>query len=34
MQLGGVLQGHLMSVKVGTGVLLVCLGVWLLLSIV
>ena len=34
MQLGGVLQRHLMPVKVGTGVLLLGLGVWLLLSIV
>ena len=33
MQLGGVLQRHLMQVKVGTGVLLFGLGVWLLLSI-
>ena len=34
MQLGGVLQQHLMPVKLGTGVLLFGLGVWLLLSIV
>ena len=34
MQLGGVLQRHLMPVKVGTGVFLLGLGVWLLLSIV
>ncbi len=34
MQLGGALQRHLMSVKLGTGVLLLGLGVWLLLSIV
>ena len=34
MQLGGVLQRHLMPVKLGTGVLLIGLGVWLLLSIV
>ena len=34
MQLGGVLQRHLMPVKVGTGVLLFGLGLWLLFSIV
>ena len=34
MQLGGVLQRHLMSVKLGTGVLLLGLGIWLLLGIV
>ena len=34
MQLGGVLQRHLMPVKVGTGVLLLGLGVWLLLGVV
>ena len=34
MQLGGVLQRHLMPVKLGTGVMLLGLGVWLLLSIV
>lgn len=34
MQLGGALQRHLMPVKLGTGVLLLGLGVWLLLSIV
>ena len=34
MQLGGVLRQHLVSVKVGTGVLLLSLGVWLLLNIV
>ena len=33
MQLGGVLQRHLMPVKVGTGVLLFGLGVWLFLEI-
>ncbi len=33
MQLGGVLQRHLMPVKVGTGVLLFGLGIWLLSSI-
>ena len=33
MQLGGVLQRHLMPVKLGTGVLLVGLGIWLLSSI-
>ena len=32
MQLGGVLQRHLMPVKVGTGVLLFGLGIWLLSS--
>ena len=34
MQLGGVLQQHLMPVKVGTGILLLGLGIWLLLGIV
>jgi len=34
VQLGGVLQRHLMAVKLGTGVLLLGLGVWLLLSII
>ncbi|MDE0185312.1 MAG: hypothetical protein OXP71_07615 [Candidatus Poribacteria bacterium] len=34
MQLGGVLQRHLMPVKVGTGVLLLGLGFWLLLRTV
>ena len=34
MQLGGVLQRHLMPVKLGTGVLLFGLGVWLLFSLV
>ena len=33
MQLGGVLQRHLMPVKVGTGVLLFGLGTWLFLNI-
>ena len=33
MQLGGVLQRHLMPVKVGTGVLLFGLGIWLFLNI-
>ena len=33
MQLGGVLQRHLMTVKLGTGVLLFGLGIWLLSSI-
>ena len=33
MQLGGVLQQHLMPVKVGTGVLLFGLGVWLLIGV-
>ncbi len=33
MQLGGVLQRHLMPVKLGTGVLLFGLGIWLLSSI-
>ena len=33
MQLGGVLQRHLMPVKVGTGVLLLGLGTWLFLNI-
>ena len=34
MQLGGVLQRHLMPVKLGTGVLLFGLGTWLLSSMV
>ena len=34
MQLGGVLQRHLVQVKVGTGVLLLGLGIWLLLGVV
>ena len=34
MQLGGVLQRHLMPVKLGTGVLLLGLGIWLLLGVV
>ena len=34
MQLGGVLQRHLMPVKLGTGVLLFGLGIWLLSSII
>ena len=33
MQLGGVLQRHLMPVKVGTGMLLFGLGVWLLIGV-
>ena len=33
MQLGGVLQRHLMPVKVGTGVLLFGLGAWLFLNV-
>ena len=33
MQLGGMLQRHLMPVKVGTGVLLLGLGIWLILGI-
>lgn len=33
MQLGGVLQQHLMPVKLGTGVLLLGLGIWLLIGI-
>ena len=32
LQLGGVLQRHLMPVKAGTGMLLLALGVWLLFS--
>ena len=32
VQLGGVLQRHLMPVKVGTGVLLLTFGAWLLLG--
>ena len=34
LQLGGVLQRHLMSVKLGTGVLLVGLGIWLILGVI
>ncbi len=34
MQLGGTLQRHLIPVKLGTGVLLLGLGLWLLVSIV
>ncbi|MDE0186961.1 MAG: hypothetical protein OXP71_16090 [Candidatus Poribacteria bacterium] len=34
LQLGGVLQRHLMPVKLGTGVLLLGLGFWLLFSLV
>ena len=34
MQLGGVLQRHLMPVKVGTGVLLFGLGTWLFLNVI
>ncbi len=34
MQLGGILQKHLVSVKVGMGLLLFGLGVWLVLSVV
>ena len=34
MQLGGVLHRHLMSVKLGTGVMLFGLGFWLLFSLV
>lgn len=34
MQLGGVLQRHLVTVKVGIGVLLFGLGTWLVLSVV
>ena len=34
MQLGGVLQKHLVTVKVGIGLLLFGLGTWLILSIV
>ena len=33
MQLGGVLQRHLMPVKVGTGLMLLALGIWLLLGV-
>ena len=33
IQLGGVLQRHLISVKLGTGVLLFGLGIWLFLSV-
>ena len=34
MQLGGILQKHLVSVKVGMGILLFGLGAWLVLSVV
>jgi cytochrome c biogenesis protein CcdA len=34
IQLGGVLQRHLVGVKVGTGILLFGLGIWLLLGII
>lgn len=34
MQLGGILQKHLVSVKVGIGILLFGLGTWLVLSVV
>lgn len=34
LQLGGVLQRHLVSVKIGIGILLLGLGTWLLLNIV
>ena len=34
MQLGGILQKHLVTVKVGMGLLLFGLGVWLVLSVV
>ena len=34
MQLGGILQKHLVSVKVGIGLLLFGLGIWLVLSVV
>ena len=34
MQLGGILQKHLVSVKVGIGFLLFGLGTWLVLSVV
>ena len=34
MQLGGVLQKHLVSVKIGMGLVLFGLGVWLVLSVV
>ena len=34
MQLGGILQRHLVAVKVGIGVLLFGLGTWLMLSVV
>ena len=33
MHLGGVMQRHLMPVKLGTGMLLLALGVWLLFSV-
>lgn len=34
LQLGGVLQRHLVSVKIGIGILLLGLGIWLILSLV
>ena len=34
MQLGGVLQRHLMPVKLGTGLLLLGLGIWLILGVI
>lgn len=34
MQLGGVLQHHLVAVKIGIGVLLLGIGIWLMLSLV
>lgn len=34
MQLGGILQRHLVAVEVGIGVLLFGLGTWLILSLV
>ena len=34
MQLGGILQKHLVTVKVGIGLLLFGLGTWLVLSVV
>ena len=34
MQLGGILQKHLVSVKVGIGLLLFGLGIWLVLSVI
>ena len=34
MQLGGILQKHLVSVKIGMGLVLFGLGVWLVLSVV
>ncbi|MBM3210759.1 hypothetical protein FJZ33_00950 [Candidatus Poribacteria bacterium] len=33
VQLGGVLQRHLMKVKLGTGILFLCLSIWLLLGV-